>query len=78
MPRRDINGKRQLEAATKLADAKLRKAHITASGMLDMAIASVDKTSDAAKDFRRIRSRVRKPDLVDGERPLPEPAPITQ
>ena len=67
--------KRQLKAATRLSEAKMRKAYITASGMLDMAIAAVDKTSDAVKNFQRLRSRVRKPDLVDGKVPLPEPVP---
>ena len=67
--------KRQLKAATRVAEAKVRKAYITASGMLDMAIADVDKTSDAAKNFRRIRSRVRRPDELDEVVPLPEPTP---
>ena len=67
--------KRQLIASTKVATAKLQKAYITASGMLDMAIAAVDKTSDAAKNFRRLRSRVRMPDQAEEARPLPEPVP---
>jgi hypothetical protein len=65
--------KRQLKASTQLTAAKIRKAYITASGMLDMAMAAVDKTSDAAKNFRRIRSRVEKVDLVEVAEPLPEP-----
>lgn len=67
--------KRQLKAATQLTVAKMRKAYITASGMLDMAIAAVDKTSDVAKNFRRLRSRVRQPDLVGESEPMPVPLP---
>ncbi len=67
--------KRQLVASTKVATAKLQKAYITASGMLDMAIAAVDKTSDAAKNFRRLRSRVKMPYQDDEAKPLPEPVP---
>jgi len=67
--------KRQLKAATRLSGAKMRKAYNNASGMLDMAMGAVDKTSDAAKNFQRLRSRVRKPDLVDEAVPLPEPVP---
>ena len=67
--------KRELKAATKVTSAKMRKAYITASGMLDMAIAAVDKTSDAAQNFRRLRSRVRQPGLVDEAKPVPVPLP---
>ena len=67
--------KRQLREATKIAVSRLDKAYITASGMLDMAMAAVDKTSDAAKNFRRIRSRIHMPDLADEAESLPEPTP---
>ena len=70
--------KRQLRAATAVCQAKMRQAYITASGMLDMAIAAVDKTSDAAKNFQAIRSRVKRLPR-EGEAvpvPLPEPLPI--
>ena len=67
--------KRQLRAATKVAVAKMTKAYVTASGMLDMAMAAVEKTSDAAKNFRRIRSRIHMPDLADEAEPLPQPTP---
>jgi len=67
--------KRQLKASTQLTAAKIRKAYITASGMLDMAMAAVDKTSDAAKNFRRIRSRIELPDKADEAETLPQPTP---
>ena len=74
--------KSQLKAATKVSVATGRKAYFTASGMLDMAMAAVDKTSDDAKLIQRIRSRVRDPESPDDSttsaRPLPEPAPISR
>ena len=74
--------KGELKAATKVATAKVRRSYITASGMLDMAMAAVDKTSDDAKLIQRIRSRVRDPESPDDSatsaRPLPEPAPISR
>ena len=69
--------KRQLKVATKVANAKLRKAYITVSGMLDMAMAAVDKTSDTPRNFRRIRSRIKRPDRDDMQvepvKPVAEP-----
>jgi len=54
--------------------------YATASGYLDMAIAAVDKRSDAAKNFRRLRSRVRRPNNADVQAQTPvqvdrEPTP---
>jgi hypothetical protein len=67
--------KRQLKAATVVCETKMRQACVTASGMLDISIAAVDKTSSAAKNFQSIRSRVRKSpeeEIV----PIPVPNPI--
>ena len=70
--------KRQLKAATEVCQAKIRQAYVTASGMLDMAIAAVDKTSSAAKNFQAIRSRVKRPpeDAEVVPAPIPEPVPM--
>jgi hypothetical protein len=68
--------KRQLRSSTSIAELKLRRAYINASGMLDMAIAVVDKTSPAAKNFQSIRSRVRKSPEEEQIVPVPVPNPI--
>ena len=53
--------RRQSKAATGHSDAMSRRLYVTGSGFLDMAIAAVAKDSDAAKDFRRLRSRIDRP-----------------
>ena len=53
--------RRQAKAATAHSDAMSRRLYVTGSGFLDMAIAAVAKDSDAAKDFRRVRSRTERP-----------------
>ncbi len=53
--------KRQLKATTVTYMATRRKLYVIASGALDTAMASVEKNSDAAKNLRRLRSRVRAP-----------------
>ncbi len=55
---------------------KLRREYIHASGMLDVAIAVVDKTSPAAKNFQSIRSKVRKSPEEEVIVPVPVPDPI--
>ena len=65
--------KRQLRSSTTIAELKLRRAYINASGMLDMAIAAVDKTSPSAKNFQSIRSKVR--NISEDEEIVAEPAP---
>jgi hypothetical protein len=55
---------------------KLRRAYVSASGMLDMAIAVVDKTSPAAKNLQSIRSSVRKSPEEEEIIPVPVPTPI--
>jgi len=52
--------KRQTKAATKYFVALKRRLYVTSSGYLDMAIAGVDKDSDAAKSFRRVRTGYRR------------------
>ena len=49
-------------ASTKTANTAQRNGYVFASGALDMAIAAVGKDSDLAENFRRVRSRVRRPD----------------
>ncbi|MBI4416420.1 MAG: hypothetical protein HY557_05500 [Euryarchaeota archaeon] len=62
--------RRQAKAATAHSDAMTRRLYVASSGFLDMAIAAVQKDSDAAKDFRRLRSRVERP--PKGELPAEE------
>ncbi len=64
----------QLKVATVVCETKMRQAYVTASGMLDMAIAAVDKTSSAAKIFQRLRSKIRQNDDATATmRPVPIP-----
>ncbi len=65
--------KRDLKASTEEVVALTEELYRTASGYLDAAIAAVGKGSEAAKNFQRLRSRVRAPDQ-GGEAP-PAPAP---
>ena len=67
--------KRQLKTSTTLVEAKARRAYVVGSSALDMAMGAVSKNSDAAKNFQRLRSRVRrdaKEDITIAE-PLPVP-----
>ncbi len=50
--------KRQAKAGTETWLSIKRTAYVTTSGYLDMAIAAVKKDSEAAKNFRRIRSNL--------------------
>ena len=54
--------------------AAKRKLYVTISSCLDMAIAGVRKDSLAAKNFRRLRSRIRRPDIEEkvARDPTPE------
>ena len=54
--------KRELKASTKEHEADLKQLYVMASSQLDMMIGSVDKNSVAAKNFRRIRSRIGRPE----------------
>ena len=53
--------RRAAKAATAHSEAMTKRSYVAASGFLDMAIAAVEKNSPAAKDFRRLRSRVGRP-----------------
>lgn len=63
--------KRKLKAQTVVVEASYHKLHVTTSGYLDVVIAAVDKDSDEAANFRRIRSRITRPDATP--QPLPVP-----
>jgi hypothetical protein len=69
--------KRQLRDATENYVNLKRQMYMTASGYLDMAIAAVGKDSKDAANFRRLRSRIRRPeadgDLVEPVKPIAEP-----
>ena len=68
--------KRKQRASTEAFVALKRQSYVTASGFLDMAIGAVGKDTDAAANFRRMRSdmdrdRQERPD--GSEEPLPVP-----
>ena len=69
--------KRQLKDATANYVRLKQQMYVTASGYLDMAIAAVGKDSKDAANFRRLRSRITRPDHEDVQvepvRPVPEP-----
>ncbi len=67
--------RRESQAATARSVEMTHRLYVTASGFLDMAMAAVQKDSPAAKEFRVLRSRMRRP--REGEEtpaPAPEPA----
>ena len=64
--------KRASKALTEETVALTDDLYRMASGYLDAAIAAAGKGSEAAKNFQRLRSRVRQPD-DDGEAPTVEP-----
>jgi len=64
--------KRQLKEATAEVEALTDALYRSASGYLDAAMSAVGKGSDAAKNFQRLRSRVRMPgDQVAGSGEAP-------
>ena len=69
--------KRQLKLATENYVRLKQLMYVTASGYLDMAIAAVSKNSPAAANFRRLRSRITRPDreaaTVEPVNPVPVP-----
>ena len=70
--------KRAQKAATAAFVALKHKLYVAASGKLDMAIAAVDKDSDAAANFRKLRSDVERgprASPADPAQPLPVPRP---
>ena len=66
--------KRVQREKTKAKDAAYHRLWVKGSGFLDIVIAAVEKDSDAAKNFRRIRSRVARPPA--GETTQPAPLPV--
>jgi len=71
--------KRAQIASTERSVATKHRYYVAVSGYLDMAIAAVEKDSDAAANFRRLRSDVsrgpRTP-VVETPQPLPVPKPV--
>ena len=65
--------KHQLTTATKLTVAKMERAYVIASGTIDMMMAAVEKTSNVAKVFQRLRSRIRQAGDQEPTTPLPVP-----
>ncbi len=70
--------KRLLKETTEEHEADLKQLYVMGSSQLDMMIGSVDKNSVSAKNFRRIRSRMKRPSADDvlGAEPAPQPAPV--
>jgi hypothetical protein len=67
--------KRNMKAKTARYVELKHKVYVAASGLLDADIAAVDKDSDDAKNFRRLRSRITRPDV---EKLTPTPVPLTK
>jgi hypothetical protein len=67
------SAKRQSKLATESWLAVKRDAYVTTSGYLDMAIAAVMKDSSTAANFRRIRSRMHRPQAEEGAKPIVTP-----
>jgi len=73
--------KRELKEATAEHEKDLKRLYVLASSQLDMMIGAVEKDSIAAKNFRRIRSRLKRPDADDlavaqpVTQPVPTPVP---
>src|SRR5436309_2813392 len=64
--------KRQLSETTAKYEAAKDRLYVMSSGALDTAMAGVTKTSSAAKNLQRLRSRIRKP------KGNPEVLPVTK
>ena len=72
---RQEEAKRVAKKATEEVVALLDDLYRTASGYLDAAIAAVGKGSETAKNFQRLRSRVRMPDEGGSAQAPSEPTP---
>ena len=70
---RQEEAKRVAKKTTEEVVALLDDLYRTASGYLDAAIAAVGKGSETAKNFQRLRSRVRMPDEGGEAQPAPTP-----
>jgi len=69
--------KRELKEITEEHEMDMKRLYVAASSQLDMMIGAVKKNSIAAKNFRRIRSRLKRPnaDDVAAAQPVPQPVP---
>ena len=67
--------KNQLKAATRLTEVTMESAYSAASSALDMAMGSVNNTSDTARVFQRLRSKMRLGPRNEISLPLPVPNP---
>jgi len=65
------SAKRQSKASTESWLAVKKTTYVTSSGYLDMCIAAVHKDSDMAENFRRLRSRMHRPNQE--EQPIVSP-----
>jgi hypothetical protein len=68
--------KRILKAKTARYTELKHRLYVAASGLLDTDIAAVEKDSDDAKNFRRLRSRITRPDTA--EQPAITPVPLAK
>ena len=57
--------KRNLKAKTTVYTELKHRLYVASSGLLDTDIAAVEKDSDDAKNFRRLRSRITRPDAAE-------------
>jgi len=65
--------KHQLADITKLVEAKMHRAYVVTSGTVDMMMAAVEKNSESAKVFQRLRSKIRQAGDQTAAEPLPVP-----
>jgi len=70
--------KRELREVTEEHKKDLKRLYVLASSQLDMMIGAVEKNSIAAANFRRIRSRLKRPNADDIAEAQPVPQPIPQ
>jgi hypothetical protein len=72
--------KRQLKTSTTLVEERMRRAYVVGSSALDMAMGAVSKDSPAAKNFQRIRSKIRREkkgiDVIVQPTPIPTAEPM--
>ena len=74
--------KRELKASTEEHKVDIKKLYVAASSDLDMMIGGVEKNSIPAANFRRIRSRLKRPYSDEDEeasqapQPVPQPVPV--
>jgi len=69
--------KRQLRNTTTRLKTMKRKLYNLTSGYIDSAMTAVEKSSPAAKIIRRLRSRIRRPDLDERITIKPTPEKTT-